>query len=190
MFAGTELSAHKSVQAYIRLDPGVQMKRSMANILVQSLLVVLVASAIGFATNAVRGDGLRFFEPAQQTDTAFLKRIDLDQAKDLFDAGQAIFLDSRDPHLYRQGHITGAKNLPLDQYEEEFDELLGLVSLDSLIVTYCSGEDCHSSNALAQRLGEDGFTRLHVFFSGWPAWVAAGHPVVQEKSSSLFGVDE
>ena len=45
------------------------------------------------------------------------------------------------------------------------------------IVAYCDGGDCTLSLELAKMLMDQGFTRVEVFESGFPAWKKAGNPV-------------
>ena len=85
-------------------------------------------------------------------------------------------------------------NLPLEMIHVDttLDDLFGRLSDVALqiseareIVTYCSGEDCHSSVDLAARLIEFGFENVKIFFGGWEEWNIAGLPVriTQSKAS-------
>jgi rhodanese-related sulfurtransferase len=51
---------------------------------------------------------------------------------------------------------------------------------NQLIVVYCAGLFCHSSERVQKELVAKGYTRVYVFPGGWPAWIEAGLP--QEKS--------
>lgn len=50
-------------------------------------------------------------------------RIDLAAAKKLFDAGQALFVDVRNPDVYDQAHIPGAVLMPLREIPRRYAEL-------------------------------------------------------------------
>lgn len=61
-------------------------------------------------------------------------RISLENAKKDFDAGTAIFVDSRPDSAYKQNHIKGAVNIPLADAETRWKE----ISTDKKIIVYCS----------------------------------------------------
>ncbi len=89
----------------------------------------------------------------------------------------AVFLDARDSAAYLQGHIAGAISLPAHRFMDYLDFLDTLPS-DTLIITYCAGEECNASLDLANRLVTDyGFSRVRYYFGGWQEWLKAGHPI-------------
>jgi hypothetical protein len=45
--------------------------------------------------------------------------IPVEKAQDLFPLEEAVFVDGRPRELYEQGHITGARNLPVEPFEEQ-----------------------------------------------------------------------
>ena len=62
-------------------------------------------------------------------------RISLADAKKDFDAGTAVFVDSRAPEAYKVEHIKGAINIPShDKLEAELKKL----PPDKKIIVYCS----------------------------------------------------
>ena len=97
------------------------------------------------------------------------------QAFELFQS-RAIFLDAREPDLYYSGHIAGAINLPYYAFMDSMD-LLDSFDPNTVIVTYCDGEDCNASLELASSLELMGFTQVKTYFGGWLAWQAAGYPI-------------
>ncbi|MBI4497199.1 MAG: rhodanese-like domain-containing protein [Chloroflexi bacterium] len=50
-------------------------------------------------------------------------RIDLAEAKGLFDRGAAVFIDVRSQDAYEQAHVPGALSLPLRDLRARADEL-------------------------------------------------------------------
>lgn len=116
----------------------------------------------------------------QTTSPAF---ISLYEVKDKLDLGvNIVLLDARPQGDYEAGHIKGAINLPYAQLEERFSAVRDRIPADAEIVTYCSGTGCELSTRLAEALIAKGFSRVKVFFGGWPDWVAAGFPVESGKS--------
>lgn len=102
----------------------------------------------------------------------------VDEAYALYQTGSALFVDARDKTMYDEGHIKGAVDLSVYDYDLLFGEFIQAhPRMDQLIVTYCSGRECEDSHRLAQYLSEDGYTHVRVFIDGYPSWQAKGLPV-------------
>lgn len=102
--------------------------------------------------------------------------ITLKDALAAHESKAALFIDARDPEEFALGHIMGAINLPAHAFMDSINYLESL-DLNSLIITYCDGEDCNASIDLASDLIMMGFTRVNFFFGGWQEWQAAEFPV-------------
>jgi rhodanese-related sulfurtransferase len=114
--------------------------------------------------------------PTQSTDN--LARLSLIGAKDRFDRKSAVFLDARSPDEYKEGHIPGALDFFADDFEKMAPQVLPqLPDKSREIVAYCHGTSCDLSIHLAQKLAEQGYTNVKVFFGGWPEWKKAGYPI-------------
>ncbi len=61
-------------------------------------------------------------------------RITLADAKKDFDAGNAIFVDTRDEASYKNEHVKGSINIPLNADEARYKEL----PKNKKIIAYCS----------------------------------------------------
>ncbi|MCY7375382.1 MAG: rhodanese-like domain-containing protein [Pyrinomonadaceae bacterium] len=61
-------------------------------------------------------------------------RISLADAKKDFDAGNAIFVDTRDEAAYKNEHIKGAVNISMNAVEAKYKEL----PTGKKIIAYCS----------------------------------------------------
>jgi predicted sulfurtransferase len=61
-------------------------------------------------------------------------RISLEDAKKDFDAGKAIFVDTRAEVQYKAEHIKGAINIPAEAFQTRYTE----VPKDKKIIAYCS----------------------------------------------------
>lgn len=164
------------------------MNHPIRAMIIQALLIVLVFAGLGSIANVLRADGIPFIKKLSVSNIQGIQRIDLNKAKELFDQN-ALFLDARTLEEYQQGHINNALNFPYDQYDDMFVKVMGNISKDTRIVTYCSGEDCNSSDILANLLKEEGFNNLFNFYGGWPGWVGAGHSVNRESKRSLYSLD-
>lgn len=96
-------------------------------------------------------------------------------AKKLFDKG-AVFVDVRKDKDWDAGRIPGAKHIELKKALSA--ETLGkVVAKDKDVVIYCNGPSClRSSKAAAMAVGW-GYSKVHYFREGFPAWKKAGYPV-------------
>jgi len=73
-------------------------------------------------------------EAAIPTDSRQIRRIPIDEAAALREAGKAVIVDVRDPGTYDVSHIAGAINIPLDTLRQRLAEL----PRDKPIITYCA----------------------------------------------------
>ncbi len=101
----------------------------------------------------------------------------IDQARELYDSGEYIFVDARAPEDHEEGHIKGAVSLPVGQFEEKIAAFMERYPPEASIVTYCSGRTCEDSHHLAEFLLEFGYDKVNVFIDGFPGWEAEGHPI-------------
>lgn len=135
----------------------------------EALWIVLTASVLGFAYSFTAGKGM--FEPLSvaTTEKTAPSMIHIDEVRRLYDLNQALFIDSRHSFDFQLGHIRGAVNVPLAEFDLR-KELVGALPKDKTLVTYCDGADCNSSIELAVRLQGSGFSAVKVFFGGWHEW--------------------
>jgi rhodanese-related sulfurtransferase len=147
------------------------MSHRMKQTVREAGLIVLSALLLGLAYTLIMKKG--FFSPPQaqaekRSDSAPVF-IAYEEAKALFDAGTALFVDARHAYDYNLGHIKGAINVPLKDFELARSPLVNTPK-EKLLVTYCDGADCNSSIELAQKLAAAGFTDVKMFFGGWKEW--------------------
>jgi thiosulfate sulfurtransferase len=90
--------------------------------------------------------------------------IDIHKAKQLLDAGQATFVDVRDPGSYSAAHIPGARHLT-DQNVMQFVEG---ADRQRPVVVYCYHGN--SSRGGAAFLQSKGFAEVYSMSGGFEAW--------------------
>jgi rhodanese-related sulfurtransferase len=117
------------------------------------------------------------------TDRASLAAVDLPALRRLLDSGTVTLLDVRPELEYRQGHIAGARSLPVAELERRLAEL----PRDHEVVAYCRGPYCVYAEEAAQVLRQHGF-RVRRFEEGFPEWRAAGLPVEAADRPGQTGV--
>jgi len=139
----------------------------------ESVILFLLSSAIGLGYAAVSGQWLLSHVKGADTDSAPTSSfISLEDATYLHKKGSAIFIDARHEYDFQQGHIPGAINLPLSEFDTD-TLLIRSLPRNKTVVTYCDGQECNSSVALAQKLLAAGFTQVNIFFGGWNEWKSA-----------------
>lgn len=139
-----------------------------------AIVLALCAVVLGFASTAIRSKGIfatsAALSPATQgvqSDSPTM--IQLPEAKRLFESGEAVFLDARHAFDFARGHIRGAVNIPLNEFDNR-PGLLDSLPRNRILITYCDGVECNSSIGLAARLRDAGFSGVRIFFAGWNEW--------------------
>lgn len=72
---------------------------------------------------------------------------------------------------YREGHIPGAVNVPVERATEEAGRKL---KKSDKIVVYCASYTCHASTKLARQLMKLGYKKVMDFKAGKKGWTDAG----------------
>lgn len=96
--------------------------------------------------------------------------LDTEKAKDMLEHQNILIIDVRNKDAYNEGHINGAKNIPLDQLDKRMTKL----SRDKDIVVYCQ-TGSRSIRAI-RKLEIAGFTRLYHMHQGLRGWKNLGYP--------------
>jgi rhodanese-related sulfurtransferase len=153
-------------------------------ILRETILILIISFSAGLGFNMLRPDRLplvadcsaegrlkaRFGEEAT---------ISLEEAQQAFYSKNGVFLDARPANEYWAGHIQGARNIPIEDFDRHFDKATADLALDSLIITYCDGEQCTLSIKLAKNLKEMGYENVRILVNGWTLWKEQNLPVAE-----------
>jgi len=98
--------------------------------------------------------------------------------------GVVVLVDARLPDQFAAGHIPGAVNLPLEEFDDVYPSIApridpALLSEQLVLVVYCDGGDCHASHNVASLLLELGYNEDYVivYERGYESWIRAGYPV-------------
>ncbi len=98
------------------------------------------------------------------------------QATQLLNDGESIFLDVRDDKEFKNGHIKGARSLPVNQIDKQIHDLEKHKSKD--VVVYC--DNGMRTSRVMGKLKKHGFTNLKTLSGGLAAWEKANLPVVNK----------
>lgn len=86
--------------------------------------------------------------------------------------GEVTVLDVRPESEYREGHIAGALNVPVEELEKKLEEL----PADREVVAYCRGPFCVFADDAVALLREKGYDAKRLD-EGFPEWMLEEHPV-------------
>lgn len=82
-----------------------------------------------------------------------------------------VLVDVRDDEAFGEGHISGARSIPLEQLKEQAENEL---NKNQRIVVYGGNHDTPESNSAAKVLESMGFRKVSDFDGGVYAWERAG----------------
>ncbi|MCX5889424.1 MAG: rhodanese-like domain-containing protein [Deltaproteobacteria bacterium] len=120
-------------------------------------------------------------EQRRRTEFQGVPTLNLAQAYELFQQGQARFIDARNPEEYAELHIAGAVNLSPSDLKERGDRPLAGIPTERQLVVYCGQINCDAALKVAENLQAHGFSRVAAFLGGFQAWDQAGYPADTSK---------
>jgi len=151
------------------------MKFSKTEVL--KILSIAVLSAIVF--NSFSSNSVEYiYSPVQLEDK---KTVTLQEAKKLFDAKEAIFLDARPAPIYKRGFIPGAISVPYSSMEKE--KLMADIPKDKNLVVYCYSSRCNQANLLDVRIRKLGYKNIVIFEGGIVEWTKAKYPLEKPEKN-------
>lgn len=158
--------------------------RPVLRVIGQSLALAALSGILAFGVNALRPDGLPLAPAALAAQNAAKMdqgggEIAIKDAALLFLSGRAVFLDARTAYEYQLGHIKGALSLPPREFASQYQDLKPQITAKEAIITYCDGENCPLSHALAKHLREAGLKNVYVLKNGWTLWQAEKLPTAK-----------
>jgi len=143
----------------------------------EALLIVLLGSAAGFGTNALRARPLPLAgplgEPSVAEAGADLAASDAAVALSAWEEG-AFFLDIRSTPDFETRRVAGALPLPADSLEDAYFNGVANLGVDMPVVVYGAGPDSFAVRRVAQYLLDVGHADVSVAVCGLDALVAAG----------------
>jgi len=93
-----------------------------------------------------------------------------------------LLIDARAPRHFVAGHIPGAVNYQLPEFDERSSRRATIEAYDELIV-YGDNPGTPESKGLTKRLMELGYSDVRLFAGGLMEWKDAGLPVEQSESA-------
>jgi rhodanese-related sulfurtransferase len=142
----------------------------------RTVVLIAVSSLAAVLTNAVRQDCLPWIldpnaslNPGENPALAQRVSISLEELRDHLDNMTASFVDARTPEEFMAGHLETAINIPSTEKEFYLDRVFEMLPPEGLIIIYCEGGECESSNEVFEFLLGNGFQieHLRIFQPGW-----------------------
>lgn len=118
------------------------------------------------------GSGLALLLPMLSRSAAGISVLSVTEAVMLMSRKSALVLDVREPDEFAQGHLQGARNVPLSQLSARLKELEKF--RDKPVLVVC--ERGRRANAAAKLLKAQSFTTLNILKGGMQAWIDAKMP--------------
>ena len=106
------------------------------------------------------------------------KTVSPAQLTSLVNNEEGLVLDVRDAKEYREGHITGARNIPFSKLKESLTELTQYKEKPVVLVCKMG----QHSGAAGKILNTDGFKNVLRLKGGISTWSAEGLPLVKGKA--------
>ena len=123
---------------------------------------------------------LRTDSPSHPQNT-FSIEIELPEVYQVWQRGEAVFVDARALYHFNEGHIPGAVNIPVNRVKETLSVLP--TDKETYLITYCGSIHCPNAYQLMHLLWEEGYRNVQFFSSGLQGWETAGYPLEGEGQS-------
>lgn len=155
-----------------------ELRPIMKKIFYEAIIVIFLSVSLALVVNILRYQGLHLFtsgpaRPAKTNETNSspqVKEISIKNALAKFKAKTALFIDSRSPEAFLEGHIKGALNLPEPRFNEWIEEFILKTNPKTEIITYCGGSNCPLARNLAEKLFLAGFENVSYLDEGFDKW--------------------
>lgn len=99
-----------------------------------------------------------------------------------------VLIDVRNQQSWDQGHVPGARHLPLAAVQDRLSELPAPDD-DPHLVVYCWGPGCNGSTRVALVLVEAGYRRVQEMIGGFEYWVREGLAIETASGRARRPVD-
>jgi rhodanese-related sulfurtransferase/DNA-binding transcriptional ArsR family regulator len=109
------------------------------------------------------------------TERASMEPVTLNELLSRLHEPGLVILDVRPALEYAQGHIVGARSIPIDELESRLSEL----SLEQEIVAYCRGAYCVFADEAVETLTARGYQARRMR-QGYPDWAIAKLPTEED----------
>jgi len=135
--------------------------------IIDNAIFVVLASVSGFA----------LIWPVLAGSNAGVSAISPSEAVLLMNRARVLILDVRDEAEFAEGHIQGAKHVPMANLEERIQELAKQKNKAVLVVCQRGAR----SNTACKILTSNAFTQVYSLQGGLDKWIEAKMPLVKDE---------
>ena len=147
----------------------------------QAIIIAIVSITLGILSNTLSPNKIDWTGKIVDMSEVKIHKLSLEKAHELYTSENVIFIDARYPADYKEGHIHGAINLPVNLFDQYYPRIETFIRKDEQLIIYCSGPECSLSAILADILNDFGYSKLMLFEEGFDAWQDACYPVEKGK---------
>lgn len=137
-------------------------------------IIIVLSLLLVFGATSVFADAMTAMDMLTEARAQILQ-APANAAKLLFDQGDYVFIDVREPNETKMGFIPGAILIPRGLLE--FRIAGAVEDPNTQIVVYCKSGG--RSSFAAYTLKQMGYTNVISMAGGWNAWEGAGFPVAE-----------
>jgi len=152
----------------------------------ESIYILIISSIFGFTINIFHPDGYIFISK-EAFNYKKIVFISSEEANIKLSSPLTVIIDSRDESEYLKSHIPGAINIPGDPESTtilKIKENYNIMSQPNELVIYCTGTSCGTSEILAKRFINIGYSKhIYIIENGFPEWEKLGYPIEKERAS-------
>lgn len=137
--------------------------------IVEVALILIAAISFGMIANFVAGQPLQPLRPllsVRDSDVSLPEMIRLHR-------NDALVFDTRPPKEYGKGHIPGARNFPIDDFDTDLEGIKTLIAGRTNVIVYCDTK-CGSAAFFGMLLANEGVENPRLFRLGISGWRRAG----------------
>lgn len=138
------------------------------------LVIIGLGLALGVIFNLINPGGINPIPPSWLHKSP--PPIDIQWAKPKYESGEALFVDARPDALFKQRHIKGAVNLPLDLFDFVYLMKFSHLDPEKELIVYGRNVSRHYDQEVALQLTSRGHAKVKVLSGGLPSWQDRGFP--------------
>lgn len=145
-------------------------------------IIVVIACVIAVFYNSFSIAGVSYLYKQEKEYNGAI--VSLEEARDMVDNSDILFIDARPVTSYKVAHLPGAINVPYNS--KDIDARVSDLDKDQSIVVYCYSKRCNMARLLGSKLSQLGFKRVALFDDGISVWQKHKYPI----ESSIANADD
>ena len=137
--------------------------------------IIFLSFFIAILLNQIRPNSISFFPATKINEHKKEGASEISVAKALLilKNKKGILLDARSAAIFGKGHIPGALTFYEKDFEERIEIFLLQNDLETIVITYCDGDQCDLAKNLADKFCFAGYENVFYMEDGWSRWKKA-----------------